>query len=112
MKNIFSKLAIAALALCLSAAMASAAIGLGAAKQQGLVGERPDGLIGAVSTPTTDVQLLVSQTNTERMERYSDIAAKNGTPVDQVQALAGKKLIENTAAGQYIMSASGSWMKK
>jgi uncharacterized protein YdbL (DUF1318 family) len=101
-------LALAALAL--SASVVLAALTLDAAKAQGVVGEKPDGLIGAV-TSSPEADALVSSTNAERMERYKSIAAKNGTAVSQVQALAGKKLIEQAAKGEYVMNGS-SWVKK
>lgn len=82
------------------------------AKQQGIIGERTDGMLGVVSGATPDVQTLVNQTNTERMDRYNAIAGKNGTPVSQVQALAGKKLIEKAGPGEYIQNAGGGWQKK
>jgi uncharacterized protein YdbL (DUF1318 family) len=106
------KIALTLTILAFSAGMAFAAITLDAAKQQGLVGERPDGLVGAVSAASPDVSALVDSTNAGRMAKYNAIAAKNGSPVDQVQALAGKSLIEKTPSGQYIMNAAGSWQQK
>lgn len=87
------------------------ALELNDAKAQGLVGERPNGLLGAVS-PSPDVNALIAKINAERMERYQEIANKNGTPVNQVQALAGKKLIEQTPAGGYIQNTAGDWIRK
>lgn len=106
------KICLAAIALCLSGMVAFAAMSLDAAKQQGLVGERPDGMLGIVSSAPPDVQALVNTVNAERLAKYNDIAAKNGTALEQVQALAGKKLIGGAGSGEYIMTAAGSWMKK
>lgn len=115
MKKLIKKtLTASALALTVvvfSATVALAALTLDTAKSQGLVGERPDGLIGAVKA-TPEATALVAATNAERMERYKDIAAKNGTAVSQVQALAGKKLTDQTPEGEYVMSAGGGWQKK
>jgi uncharacterized protein YdbL (DUF1318 family) len=97
-------------ALALSSTLALAALTLDAAKQQGLVGEQPDGLVGAVA-PSAEVSALVSATNAERLERYKAIAAKNGTDAAKVQALAGQKLIDQTPPGEYVMGAGG-WVKK
>ena len=111
--TIFKKLTLAAAALFFTTSLAFAAITVDAAKQQGLVGEQTDGLLGAVTaTPSADVSALVSSTNAARMEKYNAIAAKNGTPVDQIQAVAGQKLIGNTPAGEYIQTAAGGWQKK
>lgn len=106
------KLILTVAALVVTTTMAFAAPSIDAAKSQGLIGERPDGLLGVVSAATPEIKALVEGTNAERMTKYEAVAAKNGTPVDQVQALAGKKLIEGAPAGSYIMNAAGSWQKK
>ncbi len=106
MKKIILTLAI----LALSTSLALAALTLDAAKQQGLVGEQVNGLVGAVSA-SPDVAALVDSTNAERMARYQAIASKNGTDVAKVQAVAGQKLIEQTPAGEYVQGAGG-WVKK
>ncbi|EWY38723.1 hypothetical protein N825_11135 [Skermanella stibiiresistens SB22] len=86
---------------------------LDAAKQAGLVGEKPDGLIGFVAgTVPADVGALVGQINAGRLERYAEIAKTNGTSVDSVRAVAGRRLIDRTPAGQFVMTASGAWQRK
>lgn len=86
---------------------------LKAAKAAGFLGEKPDGLVGvcAPSAPAKAASLAAS-VNAERMARYQAIAAKNGTPLDQVQAVAGRELIARTPSGQCVMNASGSWTRK
>ncbi len=86
------------------------ALDLASAKQQGLVGEKPDGLVGAVSGGA-EVQQIVAETNAGRMKVYKDTAAKQGVPVEQVQAIAAQKLIGMAGPGQYVMS-NGQWVKK
>lgn len=111
--KILGQLMLAGFALFMTASVAFAALTLENAKHDGLVGERPDGLIGAVSgSPSADVKGLVDSTNSARMDKYNAIASKNGTPVDQIQAIAGQKLIGSTPAGEYIMNAAGEWQKK
>lgn len=110
---IAKKIILTAAALLMSASVAFAALSLDAAKSQGLVGEEPNGMLGSVSaTPSAEVKALVDATNAERLKKYQDIAAKNGTQVDQVEAVAGQKLLTVTPAGQYIQNASGGWQKK
>ncbi|WP_448187550.1 YdbL family protein [Azospirillum sp. sgz301742] len=84
---------------------------LAGAKQAGQVGERPDGLVGVVPGAPAAVQGLADQVNAQRLQRYRDIAASNGTSVDKVQAVAGQQLIDRTPSGQYVLSA-GRWVKK
>lgn len=82
-------------------------------KAQGLVGERPDGFAGLVSSSApADVAAKVRQVNDARRAEYARIAQQQGTTVDAVQAVFGKKLIARTAAGQYYMNPSGQWVKK
>ena len=50
--------------------------------------------------------------NRKRREVYQDIAAKNGTALSAVEALAGKKAIEKTPSGQFIMQPNGNWIPK
>lgn len=113
MKKLFTQAVLSFCVLVLSTGIALASLTLGAAKQQGLVGERPDGFVGSVSAaPAPDVSALVDSVNAERLEKYQSIAAKNGTEVSQVQALAGKKLVEGAKPGEYILNAAGEWQQK
>lgn len=104
--------AVLALALGLLAPPALAA-SLDDAKAQGLVGERIDGYLGVVDPGAPgDVRALVDQINAERQAKYKEIADKQGAPVAAVGQIAGKKLIERTPAGQYVMGADGQWRRK
>lgn len=106
-------LMVAALALWTAAAPAVAQAPLDQAKREGLVGERPDGLIGFVAgTVPADVRTLVDRINAQRLDRYVQVARSNGTSVESVQAVAGRQLIERTPGGQYVMTASGDWRRK
>ena len=87
------------------------ALSLEEAKQQGLVGEQPDGYLGARSGDGA-VAALVADINAKRKEQYKQIAAKNGTPVGAVEALAGTKAIDKTDKGMYVRSKDGTWIKK
>lgn len=86
------------------------ALSLGEAKQQGLVGEQYNGLLAAVGSANSDVNALIKDINAKRMAAYTRIAAKNGTNVETVKKLAGKKAIEKTPRGQYV-KVGGSWKK-
>ncbi|MGE5148232.1 MAG: YdbL family protein, partial [Candidatus Eiseniibacteriota bacterium] len=100
------------LALALVPVSASAGI-LDPYKTQGWVGERPDGLAGVVSgSAPAEAKSAVERVNAERMVEYNRIAAKQKTSVAAVQAIVGKKLIDQAAKGTYIMNAQGQWVKK
>lgn len=81
------------------------------AKTQGLVGERPDGLLGIVRQ-TPEVQALVRGVNDQRLAQYRDIARRTGTSLAAVQAVAGEKAIAQSPLGSYVMDASGNWRRK
>jgi uncharacterized protein YdbL (DUF1318 family) len=103
-----------ALALGIGLAMPApshAQASLEAAKQSGLIGERPDGLVVTGTVPA-EVRALVEQVNAQRLQRYSQVARTNGASVDSVQAVAGRQLIDRSPAGQYVLLDSGKWVRK
>lgn len=93
--------------------IAQATSPLDAPKSAGLIGERPDGLLGYVEeTVPADIITLVESTNARRLEHYAIIAADNNLPLSDVQAVVGERLINEAKAGQYIMDADGNWLQK
>jgi len=98
--------------MLLLSSLAVAQQGLVGAKQQGLVGERPDGLVAVVADATPAVRALVEEVNAERMAEYREIAADTDSPLQAVQARAGRQIIERLPAGQYFMDAAGRWRQK
>jgi len=87
------------------------AIDLKSAKNQGLIGETPSGYLAVVKN-TADARAVVEKTNNARKKHYQSIASRNGTSLQVVEILAGKKAIEKAKPGHYVKSASGSWVKK
>ena len=87
------------------------ALNLQQAQQQGLVGEQQDGYLGIV-TQAPGVQTLVDDINLKRRQIYRDIARKNNINLQAVEALAGKKAIENAGSGEMVQGNDGQWMKK
>ena len=104
------------LAMVLAIAVAPAALwaaSLDQAKSQGLVGEQANGYLGVVAeNAPADVKALVADINQKRKQEYQSIAQRNKTSLDAVEALAGKKAIELTPAGQYVRPPSGQWVRK
>ena len=87
------------------------AIDLKSAKNQGMVGETPSGYLAVVKN-TADARTLVAKINNARRNHYQSIASRNGTSLQVVEILAGKKAIAKAASGHYVKSASGSWVRK
>ncbi len=90
---------------------ASMALELPDAKSQGLVGEKADGYLGVIKS-SPEVQALVARINKARRQYYEDVAKRNGTSVDIVEKLAGKKAIDKTPSGQFVQLPPGSWVRK
>ncbi len=102
-----------ALALLAVPSVGALANPLDDAKSAGKVGERPDGYIGEVARDAgPDVKALVQEINAKRKQSYGQIAKKRGTSVEAVAALAGAKLVNGAPPGQYVMTASGQWIRK
>jgi uncharacterized protein len=97
--------------LALLVSMSAFALDIGAAKQQGLVGETDTGYIAPVSSPSADVTALVNSVNAQRKKVYQDLATKNNVPLAEVEKLGAKKAIEKTPSGQKVR-VGGSWQTK
>ena len=95
-----------ALALSLNEAMSA----LPAAKASGQLGEQPDGYLGVVSSGGNAAD-IARQINDARREEYQRLARENRIQLRDVESMAGKKALERTPSGQYIM-LNGVWMKK
>ena len=82
------------------------------AKADGLVGERADGYLGLVDTSAgADVAKLVKDINSKRKAEFERIAESNDLTLEQVQALAGKKALQRTKPGGWIL-VNGGWQQK
>lgn len=93
------------------ALMSSAwALSLADAKQNGWVGERYTGYLGIVSNKDKVIG-LVKNVNNKRKLHYKKLAASNGIAMDEVEKLAGKKVIGKTQTGHYVDQGNG-WVKK
>lgn len=111
----FAQLGAFILVLCLavpafSMGLDEAKSQLETAKQQGLVGETPTGYLEVVKAEG-NARGIVEAINKARRDEYARIAEKHDIPVTQVETVAGKKALEKTPAGQYIL-VDGEWVKK
>lgn len=93
-------------ALSLNEAMSA----LPAAKSAGQVGEQPDGYLGVVSA-SGNAGEIARQINQARRQEYQRLAQENGIQLRDVESIAGKKALERTPPGQYIL-LNDVWMKK
>lgn len=89
----------------------ASAMGLSEAKDNGLVGETPQGYIAATSSPDAATRALISAVNEKRKAKYKRIAQDNGTSLGAVELVAGEKALKRTKPGHYILQ-DGVWIKK
>ena len=108
-----ARLTIVVCVVILWTAVASSAfaLSLDEAKANGLVGEKPNGYLGAVNPSNAEAQALIKDVNQKRRQAYEDIAKRNGTNVQAVKTLAGEKAIQNTKPGNFV-EGPGGWSKK
>ena len=106
--------AFAAILGLITTPMPSMASELDDARTAGEIGERPDGLVGAINANApADIVSLVRNVNRARMDSYRALADKEGTKVEAVQAVAGERQIEKAVRnGWFVMDAGGSWRKR
>jgi hypothetical protein len=72
-----------------------------------------DGYVGVVSEPSSGpAQEVVDTVNAKRRAAYEEIAQKNGTTAEAVAMLAGVKLIERAAEGEWVTDKDGVWRRK
>lgn len=99
-------LSLPVLALDLSSAMTA----LPAAKVAGQLGEQTDGYLGVVQSggQASEIARLINQA---RRAEYQKLATQNAISLSDVEALAGKKAVEKTPAGQFVR-IDGQWRRK
>jgi uncharacterized protein YdbL (DUF1318 family) len=96
------------IALAVTLAVPALALDLHEARAKGLLGEQWDGYVGIVASPTPELERLAADVNAKRKAHYQEIAQRNGTQLEAVAALAGKKLVEGAPSGQFVKT-NGGW---
>lgn len=83
------------------------------AKSQGWIGEQNDGYLGVVKgNAPADVKSLVADVNRQRKSQFAQIAAKNGITEAEAAKVFAREAATRTAAGNYIQTPAGAWVKK
>lgn len=100
-----------ALALGLAIALPVSALTLDEARNQGLVGETLSGYL-AVRVNSPQAVDLANTINAARATSYRQLALRNGLNQGDVARLAGQKLVDRAAAGQYVQGVNGMWLRK
>lgn len=86
------------------------ALTLEQAKQQGRVGETLSGYLALVKKILKHWRWW--SRSISRAEKYQEVAQKNHISTEDVAKLAGQKLVNRAAAGEYVRGINGQWMKR
>lgn len=100
--------------LCLLIALAAPqaqALTLDEARQQGRVGETLSGYL-VPRQQDAETQALVARINQGREQRYQQVAQRNNLTTAEVARIAGEKLVQRAAAGEYVQGFNGRWVRK
>ena len=80
-----------------------------AARSSGQVGEKMDGYLGIVGTPTAELQRVVNDINIKRRAVYSERAKANNATLEEYALTAGCQAILATSPGEKYQAPDGSW---
>ncbi len=82
-------------------------------KNTGAVGESASGYLAAVpNTRSVGVDAEVDAINAQRRQAYMRAAADTGRSLGEIEAVAGARLREKAAPGDWIQNAAGEWIRK
>lgn len=83
-----------------------------AARDSGQIGEKTDGYLGIVGTPTPALQAMVDDLNNRRRANYAERAQANGVTLIDYATTQGCILITRTVAGEMYQAPDGSWQRR
>ena len=83
-----------------------------AARAQGLIGERFDGYLGYVTTPSEALRKQVWAVNIKRRALYSDLAGRRGVAAQEVGVTAACALLGRVEIGQAYQLSDGQWRRR
>jgi uncharacterized protein len=110
MKSI--RLLLAAIAAFIAAPAAGQSPVVAAAIQAGQVGERYDGYMGFVGTPSPEVRRAVSAINIRRRNLYTELASRKNVNPQLVGMATACQLLAQLAPGQAYMLSDNVWRRR
>jgi hypothetical protein len=102
----------ASLMLSAGPAPAQTASAIVAARQAGQVGERHDGYLGFVTTPSPALRRQVDTTNIRRRSLYTSLASRRGVLPQDVGLTAACLLLGNVAVGEFYLLSDNQWRRR
>lgn len=82
------------------------------ARAAGLIGERFDGYIGVVTTPSPTLRAQVAAINIKRRSLFSNLAARRGVGAQDVGVTAACTLLGRVGVGEVYMLGDNQWRRR
>ncbi|AKM09677.1 YdbL family protein [Croceicoccus naphthovorans] len=83
-----------------------------AARANGTIGEKMDGYLGFVGSPSPSLKALVDDLNIRRKASYADRARAQSVTIEEFAFTQGCLLIARTSAGEKYQAPDGSWQTR
>ncbi len=83
-----------------------------AARASGQVGEKLDGYLGFVGTPSAAMRAMVDDLNIKRKAAYAAKAQANNATIEEYALSSGCQLILNTQSGEKYQAPDGTWQTR
>jgi uncharacterized protein YdbL (DUF1318 family) len=111
MRRLLLLLLAAATLAGLAPALAQESATIVQARRAGLIGERFDGYIGFVATPSAELRRQVNAINIRRRSLYYDLATRKGVTREEVGITAGCSVLRRLGIGEYYLQPQGGWQR-
>jgi uncharacterized protein YdbL (DUF1318 family) len=82
------------------------------ARGAGLIGERFDGYVGFVTTPSEALRRQVNALNIRRRALYSSLARQKGVSTQEVGITASCTLFARIPVGGYYLTSDRGWLRR
>jgi len=102
----------AALILLAPGALAQEGNVVAQARVAGIIGERFDGYLGVVTTPSAALRTQVAAINIKRRSLFANLAARRGVGAQDVGITAACTLLGRVAIGEAYMLGDGQWRRR
>ena len=112
MKPWFALIAFGAAAAAMPGSAPAQSTGLDAARQAGQIGERYDGYLDYVSTPSPSVQRQVQAINIRRRALYVDLGRRRNVTPEVAGIATGCELLKRIAVGESYMLSDRTWRRR
>ena len=82
------------------------------ARGAGLIGERFDGYLGFVTTPSEALRRQVNSINIRRRALYANLARRKGVSTEEVGITATCTLFARIPVGGYYLTSDRGWLRR